>query len=274
MTRVMGLIVAMMGLTAPAATAGPGDEAPATPPAVPELPPDGARSELGVELATGGIDGIESSVTQVTLEGQYVAWRGFGAYGRHAISWFDDRQAVSNVEIGGLFRATLTPRAAIAVRIGTTLPTAPSYRDPSAQANAVGFRLRRPADQWLSVSDTALLRLSLSPSYSHGAAFARADVGLDVVFENLNTDVENTEYHLAVAAGVRSGYAAAWISLQSASALELNRHETDDALTFGAVYERGIVALQIGLTFPFRTGDTDNGFNDARTFAIGVRARL
>ena len=271
MTRVMGLIVAMMGLTAPAATAGPGDEAPATPPAVPELPPDGARSELGVELATGGIDGIESSVTQVTLEGQYVAWRGFGAYGRHASSWFGDQQAISNVEVGGLFSAALTNCVALAARVGTTLPTAPSPRllEQGAATNSRAFLMRRPADWILSSSDVALLRLSVSPTYSHGPLFVRADLGLDVILADEADDIDDdTQLRVAAAAGGRRGRGAAWMSLQTAVETELH------ALTFGAQYEMRQLALHIGLSYPFETGGMGRGFNDARTFAIGARARL
>lgn len=265
----------------------------ATPPApvrFTSLAPDGARSEINVELATGSVEPDDSLIdaTSLHLDAQYVATRGAGGYVRLGIVSTSSRPFGSDTgfagtEAGGFQRIRVARGATITGRLGVALPTSSDYSRSWFGAQYV-LEARRPADlPWISLDD-AMLRLAVTPTYSWGPLSARIDAGLDASLAQ-STDLGDSSYHMDLAVGVQRCAAGATIELSTFGYVDggpyrlFRRH----ALTIGAHYQLRGVLVSARIGSPFTTGEfpdlppgyrSDVRLGDHLALALGLSVGL
>ncbi|MBP6848318.1 MAG: hypothetical protein KA201_31445 [Kofleriaceae bacterium] len=232
--------------------------APASPPRFPSLAPDGAASEVAAEVGLGIYDDADDTLFSTSLTAQFMGAQHVGGYARIDAMTLDEAQAVSNLELGGLYRAA-GPQGALAVRAGLVLPTGPGEDDDLADAflPISHFATRRPSELARAIPDSTVLRLAVSPSTQSGALFARADLGIDVFIDSPSSDNPDPFYHIDLAAGLKQGAGAATIELSSVGSLGTDDSDdgTFDAITLGGQYDMGQATIGAGVTFPFDTFD-------------------
>lgn len=118
--------------------------------------------------------------------GQYVGPSGFGGYaGISASNLFPADPAVGpgvgDAELGGLFQHALGREFDLGIRVGLAFPLA--NQADGRLADLASTLVTRPADLATTL-DASWLRLGISPTYHHGSAFLRADLGVDVPLFN------------------------------------------------------------------------------------------
>jgi hypothetical protein len=159
-------------------------------------------SHAGADLSFSFIDGLPGdasvgSVSRLDLHGAYVHESGFGGYGNLFVSktFFNDetgfssvndQNALSNLELGGVYQRALRSDLDLSVHAGVTLPTADD--DAGRLVNLVSSYARF-TDLVLAAPNTTWLRFGATPTYRKNGLFVRADVGLDVGLDN-DTDMD------------------------------------------------------------------------------------
>lgn len=222
------------------------------------LAPDGLRSEVNVELATGDIETARSNVdaSGIHIDAQYVVARGAGGYGRldgvqqtYGPPFNDRTRRLAGAEAGG-FQRLRTSWGAITGRLGVSVPTTPRSEFPLAALSVV--RARRPSDlAWISV--VPKLRLAVTPTFVRGAWSARLDAGLDAPLDRPATEVISS-YHLDLALGARAGCAAATIEYSMFGANGYGPQYRRHLATLGGQYQLKRVVVSARLGAPFTTG--------------------
>lgn len=262
--------------TAGTALADDAPAAPTSPPRFPSLAPDGAAAEVAAEVGLGSYDDVDDTLFSASLTAQFMGAQHVGGYARIDALTLDEAQAVTNLELGGIYRAT-GPQGALAVRVGVVLPTGPGEDDGLADAflPISHFATRRPSELARAIPDSTVLRLGIAPSTQSGALFARADVGIDVFLDSPSDDNPDPFYHIDLAAGLKQGAGAATIELSSVGSLGTDDSDegTFDAITLGGQYDMGQATIGAGVTFPFDTFDNDAGLS-GKILSATVAAKL
>lgn len=237
------------------------------------LAPDGARSEINAEFSVTvpDADAADDNLYGGHLDAQLVSAQGAGGYARMGVASLDDVQALTNLELGGLYRIDQRT-SAVTLRAGLIVPTGPDSSDGfDALVPIIGQLVRRPSDLVLAAVDATLLRLSASPTYHDGSLFARADVGVDVFVDSSGRDNPDPIYHVDLAAGIQQGRGAGTVELTTVGSTDSDDEERYHALALGGQYDLGGVTANAALVLPF----TSNGDDvDAKTLVFGVSAAL
>lgn len=193
-------------------------------------------SKIGLDL---GFSFLEfppyESALRLELHGQYVTRSGFGIYGAlpFAMSFGaasdaedpdppdllpNNATAFGNLEVGGLYIATMSPRFSLVFRGGLALPTASSGRDASATLYSATYP--RLTDVALA-SDAWYLRLAVSPLLYANKLFFRADIGFDIGFDDSDGfGDENELFRFNVGGGVDLGVVALSLELVNLATLD------------------------------------------------------
>ncbi|MBK9030034.1 MAG: hypothetical protein IPL61_01625 [Myxococcales bacterium] len=237
------------------------------------LAPDGARSEINAEFSVTipDDDAADQNLYGGHLDAQLVGAQGVGGYARMGFASLDDVQALTNLELGGLYRIKQRS-SAVTFRGGLIVPTGPDASDGfDALVPIISELARRPSDLALAAVDSTLLRLSVSPSYHDGGFYARADVGLDVFVDAEDRDNPDPLYHVDLAAGFQQGHGAATVELTTIGTTDSDDDDKYHALALGGQYDLGGVTADVALVLPFTSGGDDI---DAKTLVFGLSAAL
>ena len=184
-------------------------------------------SKVGVDVGLTFIDDAPYSLAlRLEVYGQYVTKSGFGIYGSLPLSSSfgapdddedpvppdliaNDATALGNVEVGGLYVITKSPRLSFVFRGGLGLPTASEGRDEAATLfSAVFPRLTDLAN----AIDAWYLRLGFSPLIYADKLFFRADIGFDIGIDGNGFD-PNSMLRFNLGAGVDLGPVALGLEL-------------------------------------------------------------
>ena len=167
-------------------------------------------SRVGVQLGLDKLDDVDLSEAfglRTELYGQVLlAGRRAGFYGQLPFSMLildgaEDRQALGNLELGGLYVVRRPGRADVVFRGGLALPTADDGPDGIASLFTLGERL---TDYPGVTPDTTWLRLSCSPILRSGNVFLRGDLGFDLPFADDGGD-DDLMAHLSGGLGLLTG---------------------------------------------------------------------
>lgn len=253
--RVVAVAISLAALGAVRSASA--DEAlPDVPPRFTSLAPDGARSEVDVELTVGRLERPRSynDASGLHLDAQYVSARGSGGYARLGAvdvtnRIFGGTTALVGTEVGFLQRVRAC-WGMVTGRVGVSFPTT-ELASNTWGVDAVVVA-RRPAD-WIWLSDGAMLRLGATPTFTRGAWTARVDVGVDSRLAP-PTDELAMHYHADVALGVRRGRVGATLEYSLSGATGQFQTVRAHAVTVGGQLQltRTVVSLRVGT--PFETG--------------------
>lgn len=264
------------------ATAGTAlaDDAPAAPTGpvrFTSLPADGAGSEVAAEFGLGVYDNIDENLLSARLSAQFMSPNHVGGYANITALSIDETQAISNAELGALYRAE-GAQGALTLRAGVVLPTGPDENDGLDEAllPLIHTATRRPSDLANAGVESTVLRLGVSPSTQRGQLFARADVGIDVFIDTPGSDNPDPLYHIDLAAGVKQGAVAGTVELSSVGSLGTDDSDdgTFDAITLGGQYDAGQATVGAGITFPFDTFDGNGLDLSGKILSLSVAAKL
>lgn len=179
---------------------------------------------------------------RLELYGHYVTRSGLGIYGSLPLTMSfgapsddedpvppdaipNDAAALANIEAGGLYVVTKSPNLSFVFRLGASIPTATDGRDEAATLLAGVY------PRFTDVANTFnewYVRFSFSPLYYANRLFLRADLGVDVAFE----DYVPNFLRFNLGAGVDLGPVA--LSLESVNSLAFWEGDDDflNALAF------------------------------------------
>jgi hypothetical protein len=142
----------------------------------------GDRSHARFEVAAGVLRGAAAdTLFRTSIFGQYVHPSGLGGYAGLALGViaFDDLQGdhvgLGNLDLGSVYRRTLSSTLDVGLRAGLILPT--------SNRPAIGLFctwLARPADLATVAPDATWGRFGVSPTVHAGPAALRVDVGVDI----------------------------------------------------------------------------------------------
>lgn len=193
-------------------------------------------SKIGIDLGLTFLDvSPYDEALRIELYGQYVTRSGFGFYGALPLARSfgapdamedpeppdmvpNNATAVGNLELGGLYVATMSPRFSWVFHGGVALPIGTSGRDSAATLVSATFP--RLTDLALA-SDAWYLRLGVSPLIYFDKLFFRADLGFDLGFDD--DDVAGDEidlFRINVGAGVDLGVVALSLELVNLATLD------------------------------------------------------
>lgn len=191
-------------------------------------------SKIGVDVGLSLLDFPPyGSALRLEVYGQYLTRSGYGVYGAlplassfGAAPEADDPEppdllpnnatALGNLELGGLYVATRSPRLAFVFRGGLALPTASSGRD----AGATLFHATFPRLTDLALAtDAWYLRLGVSPLIYVDKLFLRVDVGLDLGLDGDGFDPAHL-LRLNVGGGIDLGAVAIGLELVNTIAFD------------------------------------------------------
>lgn len=211
--------------------------------------PDMATLDRGDGISKIALDGgltfldvPYDTALRLELYGHYVTRMGLGFYGSLPLSMSfgapsddedpvppdaipNDAASLSNLEAGGLYVATKSPNLSFVFRLGASIPTSTDGRDEAATRFAGVYPrftdLANTFDEWY-------LRFSFSPLIYVDRLFLRADLGLDLAFE----DAIPHFLRFNLGAGVDLGPVA--LSLESVNSLAFWEGDDDflNALAF------------------------------------------
>ncbi len=232
MIRIIGIVAILLAIDVLAEPAAHAQRAPD----MATLDRGDGISKIGIDL---GLTFLEfppyEEALRVEVYGQYVSRSGLGFYGAlpfarsfGAASEMEDPEppdllpnnatGVGNLELGGLYVATMSPRFSWVFRGGLALPIGTSGRDSAATLFTATFP--RLTDLALA-SDAWYLRLGVSPLLYFDKVFIRADVGFDLGFDD--DDVAGDEidlFRINVGAGVDLGVVALSLELVNLATLD------------------------------------------------------
>jgi hypothetical protein len=232
MIRIFGIVAILLGIHVVAEPAAHAQRAPD----MATLDRGDGISKLGIDLGLTFLDlSPYDEALRIELFGQYVTRSGLGFYGALPLARSfgapdamedpeppdlvpNNATAVGNLELGGLYVATMSPRFSWVFRGGVALPIGTSGRDSAATLVAATFP--RLTDLALA-SDAWYLRLGVSPLIYFDKLFIRADLGFDLGFDD--DDVAGDEidlFRINVGAGVDLGVVALSLELVNLATLD------------------------------------------------------
>ncbi len=201
-------------------------------PALAQRAPDMATLDRGDGISKFGLDlgltmfddaAVYDGALRFEPYGQYVLDSGLGFYGNipFAASFGDDddppgdqdAMALGSLELGLLFVID-APTVSWVFRGGVALPTADN--DPDGTLTNFAATWPRLTDVALAMPETTYARLSLSPLVHVSNFFLRADLGLDVGFDEGADEI----LRLNVGAGYDLGVVALALELVNIATLE------------------------------------------------------
>jgi hypothetical protein len=214
-------------------------------------------SKIGIDLGFSSIDTpFYDAALRLELNGQYVLHSGLGFYGALPVtkSFGQDAPdplpqptfALGNLELGGLYTVTKSPRFSYVFRIGLALPTASDDLDGST-TNLFGT-MPRLTDLALTVPNAFYLRLGFSPLIYVDKLFFRFDVGFDLGSDD--NDLADELVRVNLGGGYDFGPVA--LSLELVNIYDLDHYDEDDdwvhtlALTFRFMLEKYQPFVTIG----------------------------
>jgi hypothetical protein len=199
-------------------------------------------SKIGIDLGFSSIDTpFYDAALRLELAGQYVMRSGLGFYGALPITKsFGDAPApmpqptfaLGNLELGGLYTITKSPRFSYVFRLGLAVPTASDDVDGSA-TNTYGT-MPRLTDLALTIPNAWYLRLGFSPLIYVDKLFFRFDVGFDIGSDD--DDLADELVRVNLGGGYDFGPVA--LSLELVNIYDLDDYDDNDdwvhtlALTF------------------------------------------
>ena len=232
---------------------------------------NGVAADLSFVLDTSDSD-MGGFANRLDLHGRYAHESGFGGYGAVGVSktflssddpfgemfadMINEETALTNLEIGGLYRRDLRDDLSVVARVGIALPTASDGAGMLANFITQQGRL---VDLPLALPDTTTLRLGVAPAFRRGAFFARADVGLDVVLDQpaasdpMSTGELDPLAHASLALGFQLGKlttAAQVVTVATTGDVDDSEDRFMHSATVEARYDLGRVAPSIAITTP------------------------
>lgn len=205
-------------------------------------------SKIGIDVGLSSIDTpFYDAALRLELNGQYVLHSGLGFYGALPVTKsFGDAPepmpqptfALGNLELGGLYTVTQSPRLSYVFRLGLALPTASDDGDGIA-TNFFGT-MPRLTDLALTVPNAYYLRLGFSPLIYVDKLFFRFDLGFDLGSDDDNFADELVRINLG--GGYDFGTVA--LSLELANIYDLDDYDDNNdwvhtlALTFRFMLEK------------------------------------
>lgn len=230
------------------------------------MDPDGTRNSIDLELGVTSFN--ETHLWSQRIRGQVVSASGFGGYAtmqgflgtREGV---DSEYGFANIELGGLYHASLGPNVDASVHLGFTLPTADDNLIP-----LFGMYMQRPSDLVLGASDDVWGRVGGSLGVHQGPVFARLDVGADQRVSGDGDKSDDQLLHLNAGIGVGSAVWSAVAELQVVDA-----PQTDDSsaetLGFTAQYHTGKISPYLGVSLSL-----DSPTEEDTAYTIGAGTRL
>jgi hypothetical protein len=214
-------------------------------------------SKIGIDLGFSSIDTpFYDAALRLELEGQYVMRSGLGFYGALPFtkSFGQDAPepmpqptfAIGNLELGGLYTVTKSPRFSYVFRLGLAVPTASDDLDGFA-TNTYGT-MPRLTDLALTIPNAWYLRLGFSPLIYVDKLFFRFDVGFDIGSDD--DDFADELVRVNLGGGYDFGPVA--MSLELANIYDLDDYDDNNewvhtlALTFRFMLEKYQPFVSIG----------------------------
>jgi hypothetical protein len=213
-------------------------------------------SKIGIDLGFSSIDTpFYDAALRLELNGQYVMRSGLGFYGALPFTKsFGDAPepmpqptfAIGNLELGGLYTITKSPRFSYVFRLGLAVPTASDDLDGST-TNLFGT-MPRLTDLALAIPNAWYLRLGFSPLIYVDKLFFRFDVGFDIGSDD--NDAADELVRINLGGGYDFGPVA--FSLELANIYDLDDYNEDNdwvhtlALTFRFMLEKYQPFVSIG----------------------------
>jgi hypothetical protein len=187
------------------------------------LGPDGTRGagvDLAIIIPPDDAEGAEP-LYRLDLSGEYVDARsGFGGFASLAIGHFSEDDGVEDesttgigdLEVGGLYRRE-NDQTTITGRVALALPTA---SDDDWGATLFGALFADPSNIILGYPETTSLRAAVTPGWTDGRFFVRADAGLDLTIDTPDGGEDIQVAHVDGAFGAVSGNVAGTLEMQNA----------------------------------------------------------
>jgi hypothetical protein len=246
------------------------------------------QTGVGADLSytTGDLGDLEGGASRIDLHGQYMLRSGVGVYGAFAVSKafldakdpanqmfadaINDATALSNLELGLQMRRQLRGDLALVGHAGITLPTAQDDDFGAVLTNLMSAP-RRFTDLVTAIPDTTALRLGISPIWSRGALFARADLGVDVIVDEPEMSSSDPIVHANLAVGGRSGKLSGALELVTLGTTGTIDEDQDRFLHTAAIslrYDAGRFAPNLTVVTPL----DDSGRGELITVGAGVAA--
>jgi hypothetical protein len=277
------------------AAASADDAPPAPAPAAPgfvTLDRGDATSRVGIEASyeltnnSGVADGASDTVMRFEAHGQYVdPGLRIGGYAMIPITYLNESEqgtsqsatGVGDAELGAIYVPRVSDNLGVVLRAGIALPTG-STSDNGVAANIIGS-VSRLSDFYLSVPKGTSLRLAVSPLWRAGMVFARADVGIDINLDGVDSMTADKIVRLDAAVGVELGQVS--LSLESVNIYAIPQNDEQTASSFGSQWiNEGAIAgrFRSGMCEPYAAVvfplDHDSyQFIDA-SLTIGLDVRL
>jgi len=244
----------------------------------------GAGADLGFVFDTSGGD-AGGFASRLDLHGEYVdPHSGFGAYGAIGISraflsssdpltsmlvdQINADTGLTALELGGQFHRALSGGLGIIAHVGVALPTASTGN--GALANLVSQS--RINDLVVAFPELTTARIGVSPTWRHGALFARADLGIDIVLDHPSGMNIDPVVHGNVAVGARSGKlsgALELVTIATTGTVDDGQDRFLHTATLGGRYDLGRFSPALAIT----TGldDASRGNSIAVTGSMAAR---
>jgi hypothetical protein len=242
----------------------------------------GTENALSVSLGFHVYDDSDGDVTGQRLDiyGQdYLPNMDLGIYSSVSFSNLmiedaDDINAMSNLEVGALYRMKGGENLDVVLRGGFSIATADE--DEGVLAN-LATAYQRIGDVVNLLPDKNYMRFSASPIYRAGNAFVRADVGMDIGVSG-DEDIADYLLHANVGAGVSSGKLTVTGELVSVGILDDVDGEEEPDLSDRFVHTGAISArYDAGAVKPYLSFITpldDDAAGEVFIFTVGADANF
>lgn len=221
-------------------------------------------------------------ISRLDLHGQWMHRSGFGTYGQLAVSraFLDeaalgqeiDDLALSNLELGGQFKRSLSNELSIVGHLGLTLPTAQS--EAGAFFTNLASSQRRFNDLVNAIPDLTALRLGITPTWTRGAVFARANLGLDVILDSGDQmDSADPIGHANLAVGMKQGKlsgAVELVTMFSTGDVSEGAHRFLHTGALSLRYDAGQLSPSLTIVTPLDDGSR----GESLTVGAGVSAQF
>jgi len=239
------------------------------------------KTEAGADLSFVS-DFDEGFVSRLDLHGQWMHKSGFGAYGQLAVSraFLEDNGitepiddiSLSNLELGGQYKKSLSNELSLVAHAGLTLPTAQNDIGPFL-TNVISSQ-RRFNDLVNAIPEITAMRLGVSPTWQRGALFVRADLGVDVILDAGDLmETPDPIGHANLAVGAKSGKLSGAVELVTLFATgdvddDDGRFQHTGALSVR--YDAGKVSPTLAIVSPL----DDGARGEVLTVGAGVSAKF
>jgi hypothetical protein len=206
------------------------------------------------------------------LWGRLVAPSGLGVYGQLAVSQtFDhqDKAALSNVEVGGLYVVPISGVGDLSLRLGVGLPTAARDDGGALETNLVGA-LGRLQDIALSLPYAVWVRPAVGLRLGDCRLFAQLSVGADVPIETRDNGPSDVIYHVNAGVGTTQGPVALAVELATIG-ITSGPFQLRHDLGVSARYVASDLQPYIAYILPFQLTDDNLDHVAAHVVTVGIQ---